>query len=114
MCPTHGKCVFEAKTACAFKLGEWDDTIPDEYMLQVQHYIAVTDSNGAYIAVLIGGNTFKWRFIARDDELISMLIQEESATSEFMLCRGNRSPAARLRSAFRGCRVTSLRKNLSV
>jgi putative phage-type endonuclease len=77
--PTHGKCVFEAKTASAYKAGEWDDAIPDEYMLQVQHYMAVTGYRGTYIAVLIGGNTFRWKFIERDEALISMLIQLESA-----------------------------------
>lgn len=76
--PTHGKCVFEAKTASAYKSGEWEDAIPDEYILQVQHYLAVTGCRGAYIAVLIGGNTFRWKFIERDEELISMLIQLES------------------------------------
>lgn len=75
--PVHGDCVFEAKTASAYKVGEWDDKIPDEYMLQVQHYLAVTGYKGAYIAVLIGGNTFKWQFIERDEELIAMLIQLE-------------------------------------
>ncbi len=74
----HGTCIFEAKTASAYKVGEWDDTIPDEYMIQVQHYMAVTGYKGAYIAVLIGGNTFKWRFIPRDDELIAMLIELEA------------------------------------
>jgi len=58
--------------------GEWDDKIPDEYMLQIQHYIAVTGYGGCYIAVLIGGNTFKWKFVERDEELITMLIQLES------------------------------------
>jgi putative phage-type endonuclease len=76
--PNYGKCVFEAKTASAFKLGEWDGRIPDEYMLQVQHYVSVMDCMGAYVAVLIGGNTFKWRFIERDDELIETLITLES------------------------------------
>jgi predicted phage-related endonuclease len=33
---------------------------------------------GAYIAVLIGGNMFKWKFIERDEDLIGMLIQIES------------------------------------
>ena len=79
MHPTYGKCVFEAKTASAYKAGEWDDAIPDEYMLQVQHYMAVTGYMGTYIAVLIGGNTFRWKFIERDEALISMLIQLESA-----------------------------------
>lgn len=76
--PNLGTCVFEAKTASAYKSGEWDDAIPDEYTLQIQHYMAVTGYKGAYIAVLIGGNTFKWKFIERDEELISMLIELES------------------------------------
>lgn len=73
--PTQGKCIFEAKTASAYKAGEWEDAVPDEYVLQVQHYMAVTGYRGTYIAVLIGGNTFRWKFIERDEELISMLIQ---------------------------------------
>jgi putative phage-type endonuclease len=76
--PHYGACVFEAKTASAYKTGEWEDKIPDEYMLQLQHYLSVTGYMGAYIAVLIGGNTFKWRFIERDEELIAMLIELES------------------------------------
>ena len=74
----HGICIFEAKTASAYKNGDWEDKIPDEYMLQIQHYMAVTGYAGTYIAVLIGGNTFKWQFIERDDELIEMLIQLET------------------------------------
>jgi len=77
--PDYGACVFEAKTASAYKAGEWEDTIPDEYMCQIQHYMAVTGCAGAYIAVLIGGNTFRWKFVERDEELISMLIELESA-----------------------------------
>lgn len=77
--PELGACIFEAKTASAYKAGEWEDTIPDEYMCQVQHYMAVTGYQGAYIAVLIGGNTFRWKFVERDEELISMLLELESA-----------------------------------
>ena len=76
--PDVGTCIFEAKTASAYKAGEWENTIPDEYMCQIQHYMAVTGYAGTYIAVLIGGNTFKWRFVERDEELISMLIELES------------------------------------
>ena len=75
--PDFGTCVFEAKTASAYKAGEWEDTIPDEYMLQIQHYMAVTGYKAAYIAVLIGGNTFRWKLVERDEELISMLITFE-------------------------------------
>lgn len=76
--PELGTCVFEAKTASAYKSDEWDDSIPDEYALQIQHYMAVTGYKGTYIAVLIGGNTFRWKFIERDEELIAMLIELES------------------------------------
>lgn len=76
--PNYGTCVFEAKTSSAYRVDEWNNTIPDEYQLQIQHYLAVTGYMGAYIAVLIGGNTFRWRFIERDEEMISMLIQLES------------------------------------
>ncbi|MDE7245460.1 MAG: YqaJ viral recombinase family protein, partial [Oscillospiraceae bacterium] len=76
--PDVGTCIFEAKTASAYKAGEWEDSIPDEYQLQVQHYMAVTGYQGTYIAVLIGGNKFRWKFVERDDELISMLVELEA------------------------------------
>ena len=76
--PDLGPCILEAKTASAFKAGEWEDGIPDEYFLQVQHYMAVTGYGGCYIAALIGGNTFRWKFIPRDEELITMLVQLEA------------------------------------
>lgn len=76
--PDFGTCIFEAKTASAYKAGEWEDSIPDEYLLQIQHYMGVTGYRGTYIAVLIGGNSFRWKFIERDDELIAMLIDLEA------------------------------------
>lgn len=75
--PIYGSCIFEAKTASAYKAENWNDKIPDEYMLQIQHYMAVTGYQGTYIAVLIGGNTFRWKFVERDEELIVMLIRLE-------------------------------------
>lgn len=71
-------CVFEAKTANAFRADEWDDAVPEEYVLQRQHYLAVTGFAGAYIAVLIGGNTFKWDFLERDEDFIAKIIKWES------------------------------------
>ena len=76
--PDYGPCIFEAKTASSFKVGEWEDTVPDEYYLQIQHYMAVTGYRAAYIAVLIGGNTFRWKLIERDEEMISMLTAFEA------------------------------------
>jgi putative phage-type endonuclease len=81
--PNFGKCVFEAKTSSAYRESEWREAIPDEYVLQVQHYLSVTGYKGCYVAVLIGGNSFRWKFVERDEELIEMLIQLEA---EFWDC----------------------------
>ncbi len=72
--PDLGDCIFEAKTASSYKADEWEDSIPEEYMLQIQHYMAVTGFPAAFIAVLIGGNTFKWKMVEKDNELIEMMI----------------------------------------
>jgi putative phage-type endonuclease len=76
---TEGNFIFEAKTASAYLLDEWtaDNYIPYPYMLQVQHYMAVTGMQGAYVAALVGGNQFFYHFIERDDELIDMIIALE-------------------------------------
>jgi len=63
----------ECKTSNAFKSKDWDDKIPNDYMLQCQHYLAVTGYKAWHLAVLIGGNTFKRFIIERDDELIEQI-----------------------------------------
>ncbi len=74
----NNKAIFEAKTASVFKSEQWEDNkIPEEYMLQIQHYMAVTGFNKTYIACLLGGNKFIYKVIERDDELIDMIIQLE-------------------------------------
>jgi len=75
--PDVGTCIFEAKTASAYKAGEWENTIPDEYMCQIQHYMAVTGYAGTYIAVLIGGNTFKLYEVDADEGIQQKLIALE-------------------------------------
>jgi putative phage-type endonuclease len=72
--PVLGDCIFEAKTSSSYRADEWDDSIPEEYMMQVQHYMAVTGFPAAFIAVLIGGNTFKWKMVERDNELIEIMV----------------------------------------
>ncbi|NLD47398.1 MAG: hypothetical protein GX660_09395 [Clostridiaceae bacterium] len=76
--PNLGEGIFEAKTASAYRATEWEQGVPDEYALQVQHYMAVTGLPFAWIAVLIGGNQFVWRLIERDEAVIDLLIQMES------------------------------------
>jgi len=70
-------CIFEAKTASAYKQDVWEEGVPTEYVLQVQHYMAVTGARKTYIAALIGGNHFYIYEIQRDDELIGKIIAME-------------------------------------
>ena len=76
--PQRGTGIFEVKTASAYKQDEWgEDRCPDAYMLQLAHYMAVTDLSYAVICVLIGGNKLQWATVDRDDELIVSLVQLE-------------------------------------
>lgn len=75
--PVHGRGVFEAKTANAFSAREWEESVPELYEVQTQHYLGVTGLSFAYAAVLVGGNTFKYFHIPRNDEVINLLIQLE-------------------------------------
>jgi len=76
--PHLGEGIFEAKTASAYRAPEWEAGIPDEYALQVQHYMAVTGLSFTWVAVLIGGNQFVWRLVERDEAVIDLLIQMEN------------------------------------
>lgn len=68
----------ECKTASEYLKGEWEgDEVPTPYLLQIQHYMAVTDYDAWWIAVLLGGNKFIFKRIERDEEIIEYLIKLE-------------------------------------
>ncbi len=70
--------ILECKTTSAWNAKEWkDDEIPQECIIQVHHYMAVTNTSHAYLAVLIGGNKFIIKNIERDGALIKNLIKIE-------------------------------------
>ena len=78
------KCIFEAKTVSQYREDEWKDgKIPVEYMLQVQHYLAVCNMQKAYIAALIGSNHFIYYTILRDEEMIADLVYAEKKFWEY-------------------------------
>lgn len=92
MDPERGRGVLECKTTGAWNDKAWtEDQVPDEYMLQVQHYLAVTGFEYAYIAVLIGGQKYMHKYIARDDQIINYLIKIEA---DFWHLVENRTPPA--------------------
>lgn len=69
--------ILEIKTASEYKRGEWEDDIPAYYQTQVQHYLCVTGVGKAYVAVLIGGNSFKVFEVDADAEVQQMIIAVE-------------------------------------
>ena len=71
------KSLLEIKTVGEFFAADWDEGLPMEYYLQIQHYLAVTDLKKAYCAVLIGGNKFSYQIVDRDQETINMIITFE-------------------------------------
>lgn len=70
----------ECKNTGEYSKDDWAGTqAPTEYVLQCNHYMAVTGADRWYIAVLIGGWDFQWRVIERDETLIQNLITIEEA-----------------------------------
>ncbi|UPW82357.1 YqaJ viral recombinase family protein [Lysinibacillus sp. Ag94] len=72
------KAFLECKTASEYLKDSWNgEDVPAAYLCQLQHYLAVTGYEKAYITVLIGGNKFVWKEVARDEEFIELMIQHE-------------------------------------
>lgn len=74
VCAFRGRGILEVKTASDWNKHLWTETsVPESYMLQLQHYLAVTGYRFGYFAVLIGGNDYRSYYVERDDELIAMI-----------------------------------------
>ena len=69
--------IFEAKTASQYKMDTWEEDVPAGYILQVQHYMAVTGAKKTYIAALVGGNHFVYHVVERDEVMIAKIIAME-------------------------------------
>jgi putative phage-type endonuclease len=68
--------LFEAKTTSAWNLKKWDgDSIPQPYILQVMWYCGILKKSVGYIAVLIGGQKFRWKKIDFDQELFDKMVE---------------------------------------
>lgn len=72
------EAILECKTTSAWNAKSWEgEEIPQEYIIQCLHYLAVTGAAVAYIAVLIGNQEFKWKKIERDEKTIATIIRQE-------------------------------------
>jgi putative phage-type endonuclease len=72
-----GRGVLEIKTTSEHNKKEWADGCPTHYMCQLQHYLAVTGYDYAYIVCLCGGNHFIYYLVERDDYVIDQIIRAE-------------------------------------
>ena len=82
----------ECKTANAFKADEWQgDNVPDAYYIQCQHYMAVTGRSSWWIACLVGGNTFVYKEVPRNEEIIQAII--DTGAEFWRLVETNTMPA---------------------
>lgn len=72
----------EVKTVGRNALARWtddegNDTVPEEYQLQVQHYVAVTGLERFWLPALIAGQELRVFELPRDDAVIDMLVEIE-------------------------------------
>lgn len=73
-----GSSFLEVKTASLYKLDEWqEEEIPIEYLIQLNHTMAVTGHDYCYIAVLVGGQNYIEKRIERDESVIKTMIAKE-------------------------------------
>ena len=67
--------LLECKTCSFFKKDEWEgEEIPQEYILQVIWYLGISGRRIGHIAVLIGGQSFKYKKIEFDSELFDKMV----------------------------------------
>jgi putative phage-type endonuclease len=67
------------KTTSVFGAKEWEgEEVPPSYILQCQHYMAVSGADKCYLAVLTGGQKLIIKEILRDEELIEMIVASET------------------------------------
>ncbi len=85
--------VLEVKCSSSFMSHLWgedgSDVIPMQYLVQVAHYCAVTNSDSAYIAVLIGGNDYREYKYVRNMQLENQVIE---SARKFWECVQTKTP----------------------
>jgi len=73
------KRILEVKTTDTWNRTEWgpsgSDEVPDHYLTQVQHYMALTGADICDVAVLVGGNDFRVLHVPRNDRLIGAMLE---------------------------------------
>lgn len=75
-------------------IAQYDDMVPDWYLIQCVHYMAVTDSDLWFLAVLIGGNDFRIYTIWRDRDFEALVMKKAAKFwNEYVLAQTPPPPA---------------------
>lgn len=73
-----GMGILEIKTTSEYNKDEWlDENIPDNYYIQLQHYLGLTGFKWGYFAVLIGGRHYIEYYVEENPEIIVKIIEAE-------------------------------------
>jgi putative phage-type endonuclease len=64
--------ILEIKTTSDFAFQHWHDEIPEDYYLQILHYLNVLDLQYGYFAILINGWDFRYYEVKRHQLLIDL------------------------------------------
>lgn len=84
------RAFLECKTSNAFDYKRWGASesgmsgVPEHYLAQCDHYMFLLDCTHCYVAVLIGGNDFRWYRIERDAKREEKLVAAEKEFWDFV------------------------------
>lgn len=92
--PGSGWGVLQIKTTSAMHEEDWGEGAPPHVYCQVQHEMAVTGCTWGSVAVLIGGQKFRWCDVDRDDAYIADLMAKEKAFWQRILALDPPEPEA--------------------
>lgn len=75
----RGLGILQIKAVGAFKAEDWEDEPPVYYQVQTQQEAAVAGATWGSLAVLIGGQRFRYFDFTRNDRFLSVLVAREEA-----------------------------------
>ena len=83
--------IVEIKTTAFWNKDEWaDDCVPDSYILQSLHYLAVTGAETCYFACLLGGQKMVIRELYREDyedDIEALIEAERNFWENYVTCK---------------------------
>jgi predicted phage-related endonuclease len=74
--PPETMAPLDLKNTSVFMKDEWEGMVPLKYNIQIQAQMAVTGKDVAALAVLIGGNQFKWAIVERNQRFIDVMLEK--------------------------------------